>query len=189
MQLVPYNTAKFFPKSQNQQPIGGGTLVVIANVDNRSYSDRTKFCAVRVWSMVYCTLQWHHNEHDGISNHKPHGCLLDNLFRSSSKKISNLRITGLCEVNSPVTGEFPTQRASNAENISIWWCHHELPYFNRYPVLNDHTIAGSLYIWLTIWSFSIHPLWWNGDLRPVWQVSFSWEKLGQQYWHLLPFLP
>ena len=25
--------------------------------------------------------------------------------------------------NSPVTGEFPTQRASDANNISIWWCH------------------------------------------------------------------
>ena len=27
--------------------------------------------------------------------------------------------------NSPVPGEFPTQRASNAENVSIWWRHHE----------------------------------------------------------------
>ena len=26
--------------------------------------------------------------------------------------------------NSPVTGEFPSQRASNAENLSIWWRHH-----------------------------------------------------------------
>ena len=26
-----------------------------------------------------------------------------------------LRTTGLCEGNSPVTGEFPSQRASNAE--------------------------------------------------------------------------
>ena len=26
--------------------------------------------------------------------------------------------------NSPVTGEFPTQRASDAENASIWWRHH-----------------------------------------------------------------
>ena len=25
-----------------------------------------------------------------------------------------------------VTGEFPTQRASNVENVSIWWHHHEL---------------------------------------------------------------
>ena len=24
------------------------------------------------------------------------------------------------------TGEFPAQMASNAENVSIWWRHHEL---------------------------------------------------------------
>ena len=34
--------------------------------------------------------------------------------------------TGLCEENSPVTGEFSAQRASNAENVSIWWRHHEI---------------------------------------------------------------
>ena len=33
---------------------------------------------------------------------------------------------GLCVGNSPVTGEFPAQMASNAENVSIWWRHHEL---------------------------------------------------------------
>ena len=38
---------------------------------------------------------------------------------------SKLRVTGLCEGNSPVTGEFPAQKASNAENISIWWRHHD----------------------------------------------------------------
>ena len=27
-------------------------------------------------------------------------------------------------MNSPVTGEFPAQMASYAENISIWWRHH-----------------------------------------------------------------
>ena len=32
-----------------------------------------------------------------------------------SKKTSKLRVTGLCEGNSPVTGEFPAQRASNAD--------------------------------------------------------------------------
>ena len=26
--------------------------------------------------------------------------------------------------DSPVSGEFPAQRASNAENVSIWWRHH-----------------------------------------------------------------
>ena len=71
------------------------------------------------------TLQWRHNEHDGVSNHKPHGWLLNRLFRRRSKKRSKLRVTGLCEGNSPVTGEFPTQRASNMENVSIWWRHHD----------------------------------------------------------------
>ena len=71
-----------------------------------------------------CHLQWRHHERDGVSNHQPHDCLLKCLFRRRSKKTSKLRITGLCEGNSPVTGEFPTQRASNAENVSIWWRHH-----------------------------------------------------------------
>ena len=35
------------------------------------------------------------------------------------QKTSKLRITGLCAGNSPVTGEFPAQMASNAENVSI----------------------------------------------------------------------
>ena len=30
-------------------------------------------------------------------------------------------VTGLCAGNSPGTGEFPAQMASNAENVSIWW--------------------------------------------------------------------
>ena len=44
--------------------------------------------------------------------------------RRRSKKTSKLRVTGFCAGNSPVTGEFPTPMASNAENISIWWRHH-----------------------------------------------------------------
>ena len=44
--------------------------------------------------------------------------------RRRSRKTPKLRVTGLCEGNSPVTGEFPAQKASNAENVSIWWRHH-----------------------------------------------------------------
>ena len=51
--------------------------------------------------------------------------LLNRLFRRRSKKASKLRVTGLCEGKSPVTGEFPAQRASIAENASIWWRHHQ----------------------------------------------------------------
>ena len=34
------------------------------------------------------------------------------------------------EGNSPVTGEFPTQKARNAEDVSIWWRHHGGDIFN-----------------------------------------------------------
>ena len=78
----------------------------------------------RTQTLVVLTLQRRHYEHDGISNHQPRNCLLNCLFRHRSKKTSKLHITGLCEGNSPVTGEFPVQRASNKENVSIWWCRH-----------------------------------------------------------------
>ena len=70
------------------------------------------------------SLQWCHNGRDGVSNHHPHHCLLKRLFRRRSKKTSKLRLTGLCAGNSPECGEFTAQRASNAENVSIWWRHH-----------------------------------------------------------------
>ena len=70
-------------------------------------------------------LQWRHNERDGVSNYQPHDCSLNRLFKAQ-KKTSKLRVTGLCEGNSPATGEFPAQRASDAENVSIWWRHHGL---------------------------------------------------------------
>ena len=65
-----------------------------------------------------------HNERDDVSNHRRLDCLHNLLFRRGPKKTSKLRVTGLCEGKSPVTGEFPAQRASNAENVSIWWRHH-----------------------------------------------------------------
>ena len=52
-------------------------------------------------------LQWRHNERDGVSNHQPHHCFLNRLFRRRSKKTSKLRVTGLFEGNSPVTDGFP----------------------------------------------------------------------------------
>ena len=47
------------------------------------------------------------------------------VYSGANEKKSKLRVTGLC-VDSLVTGEFPAQMASNAENVSIWWRHHDL---------------------------------------------------------------
>ena len=66
------------------------------------------------------SLRWRHNGRDGVSNHQRLYCLLNCLFRHRSKKTSKLRVTSLCAENSPGTGEFPAQKASNAENVSIW---------------------------------------------------------------------
>ena len=61
--------------------------------------------------------------------------------RRRSKKTPKLRVTGLCAGISPVTGEFPAQRVSNAENVSIWWRRHvffkkPLVVFRRFQNLN-----------------------------------------------------
>ena len=57
---------------------------------------------------------------DGVSNHQPHHSLLNRLFRRRSKKTSKPHVTGLWAGDSSVTGDFPAQMASNAENVSIW---------------------------------------------------------------------
>ena len=38
---------------------------------------------------------------------------------SGADQRKELRATGLCDGNSPVTGDFPAQKASNVENVSI----------------------------------------------------------------------
>ena len=60
-------------------------------------------------------LQWRHNGRDSVSNHQPHDCLLNRLFRPRSKKTSKFRVTGLRAGNSPLAGKFPDQMVSNAE--------------------------------------------------------------------------
>ena len=59
------------------------------------------------------SLQWRHNGPNSVSNHQPHDCLLNRLFRRRSKKTPKLHVTGLCAGNSP-------------GNASLWWRHHVL---------------------------------------------------------------
>ena len=79
----------------------------------------SKIAAILFHPQLWLPLQWRHNELAGVSNHQPRDCLLNRLFGHGSKKTSKLRVTGLCVGNSPVSGEFPAQMASNVENVSI----------------------------------------------------------------------
>ena len=93
------------------------------------------------------SLRWRHNGCDSVSNHQPHHCLLNRLFKRRSKKTSNLRVTGLCAGKSPGTGEFSEQMASNAENVSIWWRHHVMSQNISDFLLNFRWAANSVAFW------------------------------------------
>ena len=90
-------------------------------------------------------LLWRHNEPDNVSNHQPHDRLLNRLFRRRSKKTSKPRLSGLCAGNSPETGEFPAQMASNAENVSIWWRHHDCHWKLAYRHQTGTTPTGIMW--------------------------------------------
>ena len=64
---------------------------------------------------IVTPLWWRHNENDRVSNHRRFDCLLNCLFKRGSKKTSKLSVTGFCKGNPLVTGEFPSQRAIDAE--------------------------------------------------------------------------
>ena len=53
------------------------------------------------------------------------------FIQAQIKKTPTLRVTALCSWNSPVTGDFPAQNASNAEKVSIWWRHHDILSFQN----------------------------------------------------------
>ena len=54
-------------------------------------------------------LRWRHNGRDGVSNHQPHDCLHSRVFRRRSKAMLHQSSA--------------SQKVSNAENVSIQWCH------------------------------------------------------------------
>ena len=58
------------------------------------------------------------------------------FVRLTSKKISNPVFQDLCDGNSPVTDRFPSQRASDAESISMSWRHRTLSCWQN-CVLNE----------------------------------------------------
>ena len=122
-------------------------------------------CAVHYFGYIICSwyscdpfahipLQWRHYGCDGVSNHQPDDCSLNRLFRRRSKKTSKLHITGLCEGNSPVTGEFPAQTASNTENVSIWWRHHAFMISMRSICLYPFALLQQSTVWLYKWHIS-----------------------------------
>ena len=80
-------------------------------------------CIVQCMKTSWHALLWRHNERVGVSIVCSSIC-----SGADQRKTSKLCITGRCVGNPPVTGGFPSQRASDAEYISIfpyiWRRHH-----------------------------------------------------------------
>ena len=68
-------------------------------------------CVLHEVYLPKTAFQWRHNQRYGISNYQ---------------EISKSALPAFCEENPSVTGGFPSQRAGNAESVSIAWCHNEL---------------------------------------------------------------
>ena len=63
------------------------------------------------------------------------------VYSGADQRKQKVCIIGLCVGNSPVYGEFPAQMASNVGNVSIWWCHHDLPRNKLRVEWNCHKIS------------------------------------------------
>ena len=118
------STAKWRPFCQGLNVLKTYILLFL-HISIYEWENHISYISVKQPRLIGMTLQWYYNGRDGVSNPRRLACLLNSLFRRRSEKTSKLRVTGLCEGNSPVTGEFPAQRASNADNVSIWWRHHD----------------------------------------------------------------
>ena len=90
------------------------------------------------------TLEWRHNERDGVSNHQPHDCLLNRLFRrrcrkhQSSTSLAFMRGIHHWPVNSPHKGPVTRNMFPFDDSISSVGDRH-ISY--DCDIINDVTIS------------------------------------------------
>ena len=122
-------------KSSLVKVMAGQTAGVIAKKFSKKY--------------MFHPLQWRHNER--LKSSAPR--LFTQPCVHQRKPQSSL---SLASGNSPMTGEFPTRRASNAENVSISWCHNGTP--------ENNVILRLWYIENTLWFSIKYVAWKKGSL-------------------------
>ena len=117
----------------------------------RKYSTICMYC---LDSEHMPSFEWRHNECDGVSNHQPHDCLLNLLFKCRSKKTSKLRVTGLCvrngihrwPMNSPHKGPV-TRKMFPFDDVIM------VPVFNGRVTAAHDGCRGIAYVTLEIYLF------------------------------------
>ena len=101
-------------------------------------------------SMAGMALHWRHNDHGGVSNHQPHGCLFNRLFWRRSKKTSKLRVTGLCVGNLPGLVNSPHKGPVTRKMFPFDWT-----YWPRFLLLLRIWLVSDEFINVIIQGFSL----------------------------------
>ena len=100
------------------------TLLKLGWKQNENFNKFELWWKNRLWNgPQYFCWRGHHNEHDGVSNHQHHHCLLNHLLIQAQIK-ENIKAPCHWLLCGEFTNEFPTQMASNMQYISIWLRHH-----------------------------------------------------------------
>ena len=88
----------------------------------------------RVQNWFNPPIQWRHNERDGVSR-----LFTQPFVQAHIKEI--IKAPRHWPLWGEFTGEFPAQRVSDAENVSIWWRHHAKLYWttNEYNTMENGT--------------------------------------------------
>ena len=121
----------YFPLPDRYDAITGGGLLIDSHVKEDCFPELIRVVKPGIpqpHEDAMASLQWRHNGHDGVSI----TCLAivystvysgaDHRKHQSCASLDFVRGIHRWPVNSP---QFPTQRASNAESVSIWWRHHD----------------------------------------------------------------
>ena len=98
------------------------------------------------------TLHWRHNDHDGVSNHQPHDCLLNRYSGSDQRKHQSSVLLAFGRgihrgpVNSP--HKWPVTRKMFPFDDVIMNLHDPCPSTNQQAYLSMHTLLWYILSWL-----------------------------------------
>ena len=119
------------------EKLHSNTCFIVTQWLNNAYMHRGTALSLHWPESVMITLHWRHNEPDGVSNHQPRDCLLNCLFRCRRKHQSSASLAFVRRIHrGPV--DSPHKKASNAENISIWWRHNVFVKWTTKSIFQRH---------------------------------------------------
>ena len=97
--MFPFDDVIMYTLNPGQFLVASSAIGSNSGVVNRSLdpeNDKAWWSSPENRIIITVTsLRWRRNGRDSVSNHQPHDCLLNRLFRRRSKKTSKLRVTGV----------------------------------------------------------------------------------------------